>query len=35
MSPGKTFTNQFDEEGIFDYYCIAHPWMTGNVIVLE
>ena len=35
ISPGKTFTNQFDEEGTFDYYCIAHPWMTGNVIVLE
>ena len=35
ISPGSTFTNQFDEEGTFDYYCIAHPWMTGNVIVLE
>jgi len=35
ISPGKTFTNQFDEEGTFDYYCIAHPWMTGNVVVLE
>jgi len=33
ISPGKTFTNQFDEEGAFDYYCIAHPWMTGKVIV--
>ena len=32
ISPGKTFTNQFDEEGTFDYYCIAHPWMTGKVI---
>ena len=35
ISPGSTFTNQFDEEGKFDYYCIAHPWMTGNVIVNE
>jgi len=35
ISPGSTFTNQFDEEGTFDYYCIAHPWMTGNVIVNE
>ena len=35
ISPGKTFTNQFDEEGTFDYYCIAHPWMTGRVIVVE
>jgi len=35
IAPGDSFTNQFDEEGMFDYYCIAHPWMTGNVIVLE
>jgi plastocyanin len=35
ISPGSTFTNQFDEEGTFDYYCIAHPWMTGNVVVSE
>ena len=35
ISPGKTFTNQFDEEGTFDYYCIAHPWMTGKVIVVD
>ncbi len=35
ISPGTTFTNQFDEEGTFDYYCIAHPWMTGKVVVLE
>ncbi len=33
ISPGKTFTNQFDEDGTFDYYCIAHPWMTGKVMV--
>ena len=35
ISPGTTFTNQFDEDETFDYYCIAHPWMTGNVVVLE
>lgn len=35
ISPGSTFTNQFDEKGMFDYYCIAHPWMTGKVVVLE
>jgi plastocyanin len=35
ISPGKTFTNQFDDEGTFDYYCIAHPWMTGDVVVSE
>ena len=35
ISPGATYTNQFDEDGTFDYYCIAHPWMIGNVVVLE
>jgi len=35
ISAGATFTNQFDGDGTFDYYCIAHPWMTGNVVVLE
>ena len=35
ISPGDTYTNQFDEEGTFDYYCIAHPWMTGKVIVVD
>ncbi|MGH1569213.1 MAG: cupredoxin domain-containing protein [Nitrosopumilus sp.] len=35
ISAGATYTNQFDVEGTFDYYCIAHPWMTGKVVVLE
>jgi len=35
ISPGDTYTNQFNEEGTFDYYCIAHPWMTGKVIVVD
>ena len=35
ISPGATYANQFDEEGTFDYYCIAHPWMTGKVVVVD
>ena len=35
ISAGDMYTNQFDEEGTFDYYCIAHPWMAGKVVVLE
>jgi plastocyanin len=35
ISAGGTFTNQFDEDGTFDYYCIAHPWMTGKIVVEE
>ena len=35
IPPGDTYTNQFNEEGMFDYYCIAHSWMTGKVEVLD
>lgn len=35
IPPGDTYTNQFDEEGTFDYYCIAHPWMIGKVMVID
>ena len=30
---GESFEFTFDSEGIFDYYCVVHPWMTGEVIV--
>ncbi len=33
VAAGETFEYTFDETGTFDYYCIVHPWMTGNVIV--
>ncbi|MBT8172873.1 MAG: amicyanin, partial [Nitrosopumilus sp.] len=32
---GSTFEFTFDESGTFDYFCMVHPWMTGNVIVNE
>ena len=35
ISPGDTYSIQLDEEGTYDYYCIAHPWMTGKVVVLD
>ena len=22
------------ERGTYDYYCMAHPWMTGEIIVV-
>jgi plastocyanin len=38
---GQTFSYTFDDSGIYDYYCMVHPWMigkvtvTGNVVVTE
>jgi len=30
---GTTFDVTFDEAGTFDYFCMVHPWMAGQVIV--
>lgn len=33
ISEGKTFTQRFDKEGIYEYYCSLHPNMKGRVAV--
>ncbi|MFL6472860.1 MAG: plastocyanin/azurin family copper-binding protein [Nitrososphaeraceae archaeon] len=30
---GNTFTVTFQKPGTYDYICILHPWMTGQVVV--
>jgi plastocyanin len=30
---GTSFEFMFDETGTFDYFCMVHPWMTGQIIV--
>jgi len=30
---GTTFDVTFDKTGSYDYFCMVHPWMTGNVMV--
>ena len=30
---GTTFSVTFDEAGDYPYFCMVHPWMTGNVSV--
>ena len=32
---GTTFEFRFDEAGKYDYFCLVHPWMTGNVSVSQ
>jgi plastocyanin len=32
ISPGKTFTHEFDKAGTFDYSCTLHPFMHGQII---
>ena len=33
MMAGNSFSNQFDMDGTFNYFCLLHPWMEGQVIV--
>jgi len=32
---GSSFSHTFDAAGIFDYFCMVHPWMAGTLIVEE
>ena len=34
IPPGGSFTFTFDSPGTYEYYCVYHPWMTGEVVVL-
>ena len=29
----ESYSFTFEEAGTYDYYCMIHPWMAGNVIV--
>ena len=33
LDPYESFTFDFDEKGIYDYFCTLHPWMKGQVLV--
>ncbi len=33
ISAGKSFSYKFDKAGVYGYYCLFHPWMTGVVNV--
>jgi plastocyanin len=33
LKTGETFEHQFDEAGVYNYYCSFHPWRMGLVTV--
>ena len=33
MMPGDTFEQTFEDVGLYEYYCMLHPWMTGTVVI--
>jgi plastocyanin len=33
IKPGMTFSFKFEEAGVYDYFCIIHPWANASVIV--
>ena len=33
FAPGESWSYKFEEPGIFQYFCIIHPWMEGVVVV--
>lgn len=33
MKSGQTFKFTFTKIGIYDYFCVLHPWMQGQIIV--
>lgn len=33
FKPGTNWTYQFQEAGVFTYFCTVHPWMEGTVVV--
>jgi plastocyanin len=33
ITSGESFSYKFDKTGVFGYYCLFHPWMTGVINV--
>ena len=33
LMPGDAYERKFSQKGTFDYYCMLHTWMTGQIIV--
>ena len=35
LHAGKVFKHNFDEVGVYDYYCMLHPSMVGRILVAK
>ena len=35
MTLAEAYSHTFGTEGTYDYFCMVHPWMTGQVVVGE
>jgi len=33
LMTGDAYERKFSQKGTFDYYCMLHTWMTGQIIV--
>ncbi|KAF6246108.1 hypothetical protein C6989_02720 [Nitrosopumilus sp. b2] len=33
VAAGEKFSFKFEKQGVFDYFCTLHPWMTGSITV--
>ena len=33
LMSGDAYERKFSQKGTFDYYCMLHTWMTGQIIV--
>jgi plastocyanin len=33
LDPSDGFSWYFDQSGTYEYTCLEHPWMTGNIVV--
>lgn len=34
LEQDEAWSANFDEEGVYSYFCLPHPWMEGNVTVV-
>ncbi|MGH9909918.1 MAG: DUF5050 domain-containing protein, partial [Nitrososphaerales archaeon] len=33
LEQDQTFSYTFNTSGVFNYFCLIHPWMTGSIVV--